>query len=187
MWLPLSFALLTAHQSFSKPASFGPSEYELWGTFQDTFAPLNRVGGPLGARRKRTILPHFQCSVFGLTGERTVWAFAPVRGACSSCSPLAKDSSRLSEAHWEMVRGLLPVKCLILASSHPSLRHSVPWPVSMASLVLEEHKEALAREPRAGKLQLRWGCLPLLPSDWPHSSPCPALTGGLGACTAPNS
>ena len=31
-----------------------------------------------------------------------------------------------------------------LASSHPSLRHSIPWPVSMASLVLEEHKEALA-------------------------------------------
>lgn len=31
------------------------------------------------------------------------------------------------------------------------------------------------------------GCLPLLPSDWPHSSPCPPRTGGLGACTAPNS
>ena len=109
-------------------------------------------------------------------GEHSA-GFCPSERCLLKPQPLGKDSSRLSEAQWEMVRGLLPVKCLILASSHPLLRHSVPWLVSMASLVLEEHKEALAQEPRAGKLQLRWGCLPLLPSDWPHSSPCPLALG----------
>lgn len=70
--------------------------------------------------------------------------FRPSERSLLKPQPLAKDSSRLLEAHWEMLWGLLPVKCLILASSHPSAQAQHPWPVSMASLVLERHKEALA-------------------------------------------
>lgn len=106
----------------------------------------------------------FHSLCLGSFGERTERAFS-----CSELQPHSQAPSTLQGP----ARGLLSVKCLILVSSRPLLVHRVPWPVSMASLVHNEHKDALALEPRAGRLQLRWGCLPRC--DWPHSFP---HTGG---------